>query len=81
MNDVARRGGRPAESIVGRAARDQDAFAADAVSSCPPLFQPSHHGCLFRPSTTEMVVLGGVFFLGVVIFVAAVLGRKKDDER
>lgn len=52
------------------------ASLADAVSPCPPGFNPSHHGCRFNPS--EALVAGGLLGLAAVIAAVIVVLRKKD---
>jgi hypothetical protein len=43
---------------------------ADVVGPCPPLFDPSHRGCHFQPSRTELFVVGGVLLFAVAAAIA-----------
>jgi hypothetical protein len=54
-------------------------LVADVVSSCPPMFDPSHHGCRFAPSMTEIIVAGGLLLFAVAIAVMVLVGRKRHD--
>ena len=56
------------------------AARADVVGPCPPMFDPSHSGCHFDPSRTEILVASGIAFvlIAVVVGVIVAAGGKRD---